>query len=340
MKNIYTYIKNNQEVIENINELDALVFAVLSYIHIEDFLIELPIKIKDLAKIKNIKNNHKDLTLLKMIGQSNRFKNLEIIRYENILDKNLEEQFMAMTIKIDSNTIFISYRGTSNGLTGIKEALNLSYMTVPSQISAKKYLDSEKKFSKVYIGGHSKGGNLAMYAAINTNFFKKIRIKKVYNFDGPGFLSLGRNFYFMRNKIINFLPETSIVGRMMYNDNQIYPVKASKGGIESHIIYTWYINYNTLEKGVISSKSDEFKIMCDKLIETIPDDRRRIIIDCFYDTLFKKRILSIKNLNINKTQSSKNDIPKINENEKEILMSFFKVLVKTSLPTIKKPFAK
>lgn len=336
MKNIYTYAIDNQEPIDKINELDALIFSVLSYISIEDIMLKLPIKIGELAKLKNLKNSKQDLMLLKIVGESNRFKDLEIIRYVNILDSTIEEQFMAMTIKIDPKTVFISYRGTNKSIVGFKEDMNMSYQVVPSQISAKEYLDKEKGYPKIYLGGHSKGGNLAMYAAMKGHLRQKLRIKKVYNFDGPGFLSLDRDFYFMRCKILNFFPEASIVGRIMQNDNHIYPVKTSKEGIEAHFVYTWYISNNTLKEGIFSHKSNEFKQACDKILNNIPDERKKVIIDYLYHMIKKHIYFNIREFSFHEIKTSLNDFPKLENDEKKEILNFSKVLIKSSLPKIGK----
>lgn len=335
--NIYDYIKNNNEELKEINELDAMIFARLSYIHIETIKDKLPISISNLSKIKDLKNNKKDLELLNLIGNNKRFKDLEIVRCEDILDKDLEEQFTGITIKINSDTIFISFRGTNKNIIGFKEDMNMCYGEIPSQLSSKEYLNSEKVFKNIYITGHSKGGNLAMYSSIYCDKKHQKCIKKIYNFDGPGFLKLDKNFYNIKDKIINYFPETSIVGRMMYNDNIIYAVKTLKEGIEAHNVYNWIINNNTLKLGKLKKISNDFKEVCDHILEAIPSSRKKIIIDYIYSLMLNGEISNIKELNIKKIKLLLDNSPKLTIEEKKELTNFFKILIKAMLPKIKKP---
>ena len=335
--NIYDYINNNNEELIEINELDALIFARLAYIHIEMIKDKLPISIYNLSKIKNLKINKKDLELLNLLKNNKRFKDLQIIRCEDILDKDKEEQFMAITIMIDSETVFISFRGTDKNIIGFKEDMNMCYGIIPSQMSSKDYLNSEKIYNNIYIGGHSKGGNLAMYSGIYCDSLHKRHIRKIYNFDGPGFLKLDNNFYKMKNKIINYFPESSVVGRMMYNDSTIYAVKSNKEGIEAHNVYYWIINDNTLKLGKLKKISNDFKEGCDHILEAIPNTRKKVIIDYIYSLMLKGEISNIKELNIKKIKLLLDNSPKLTIEEKNELINFFKILIKAMLPKINKP---
>lgn len=335
--NIYDYIKNNNKEIKEINELDALIFARLSYIHIETIKDKLPISISNLSKIKDLKINKRDFELLNLLKNNQRFKDLEIERCEDILDKDIEEQFTGITIKINSDTIFIAFRGTNKNIIGFKEDMNMCYGMIPSQKSSKDYLNSEKVYKNIYIAGHSKGGNLAMYSGIYSDKKHQKHIKKIYNFDGPGFLKLDKKFYNIKDKIINYFPESSIVGRMMYNDNTIYAVKALKEGIEAHNVYNWIISNNRLKQGKLKKISNDFKASCDHILESIPSDRKKIIIDYIYSLMLKGEISNIKELNIKKIKLLLDNSPKLTIEEKTELTNFFKILIKAMLPKIKKP---
>lgn len=113
------------------------------------------------------------------------------LEYINKIEPETEKQFSAITVILPDNTIYVSYRGTDNTLIGWKEDFNMSFKShIASQISAKEYLENiAKKYpnKKIRIGGHSKGGNLAVYASIFADSEVKKRIINVYNNDGPGF---------------------------------------------------------------------------------------------------------------------------------------------------------
>ena len=215
MKNIYDYIIEcgNNELME-INELDALIFTRLSYIHIENLCNKLPFRIDDLNNyLDQIKISSKDKKLVNLLSQSRRFKDLVIKRCNFVFDEKKIVQFFALTILLPNNRLFIAFRGTDKSLTGLMEDLELSYREIPSQILAIQYIENENSLKKIYMGGHSKGGNLAQYAFLKSNLLLKRRIVKVYNFDGPGLLDNKKSVF--SYKIINYYPNCSIIGRML-----------------------------------------------------------------------------------------------------------------------------
>jgi len=334
MKNIYNYVLEYQnEEIKEINTIDAMVFARLSYLHLEEVQDKLPVKIKDLnSVIEHLKTNSYDKKLVELVSNAKRFKELEIERCHYILDKERECQFFAITIILPNNEAFISFRGTNRNIIGYKEDLNMSYMTIPAQEEAVNYLNSELSFKKYYLGGHSKGGNMAMYAGIYAKYMRRSKIKKIFNFDGPGFLELDDKFYLMRKKIINYFPECSIVGRLMQNDNYINAIKVSKSGIEAHNLYNWKVIRDDLEYGLLSCNSDAFHESCLKLLSVIDKEKRKIIIDYLFLLVLKGEIKSIKELTMEDVKKIVNNVPKIEKKDKEELLNFMKSFMKMLLP--------
>ena len=336
--NIYDYIlKYQDKKIEEINNLDALIFTRLSYLHIENIQDKLPISIFDLNEyLEEMKTNERDTKLINLLKDTKRYRNLVINRCESILDIAKEEQFMAITITLPKNSLFISFRGTNKNVYGFKEDMNMSFKVVPSCIDGLNYLENENKLKKLYIGGHSKGGHIAMYSAINASLSTKIRIMKVYNFDGPGFLEIDNNFVKMQDKIINFFPEDSVVGRMLNNTSIIYPVKTTKQGIESHNLYKWMINDNDLLYGKLTKESDEFHEVCLSLIKKISLEKREVVINYFFNLMMQGKIKNIKDLNVETIKDFIKNTPKLNKEEKNELMIFMKTLFKCCLPSLNK----
>ena len=131
-----------------------------------------------------------DSDLLPLLGQSKRFGKMIATDFLNKFDPEQEKQFSAITVLLPDDTIFISYRGTDNTIIGWKEDFNMSFKShIASQLDSVKYInDIAKKYqNNIRIGGHSKGGNLAVYAAVFADEEVKTRIINVYNNDGPGF---------------------------------------------------------------------------------------------------------------------------------------------------------
>lgn len=183
-----------------LNEVDSLILSRFSYFPLDGlFFDDKKITIKeaydrllsigiDDKKILQIE----DKDLFPALANSKRFGELYITNYINKIDKEEEKQFSAVTIILPDNTIYISYRGTDNTLVGWKEDFNLSFdVDVPSQYDAVAYLEktTRKTKKKIRLGGHSKGGNLAVYAAIFCDDKTKNQILEVYNHDGPGMSS-------------------------------------------------------------------------------------------------------------------------------------------------------
>ena len=329
MKNIYDYILNYQnKEIDEITPVDAMIFARISYIHFENILDKIPMKLSELVPyLDSIKTNANDKKLIEMLASTKRFQNIEVIRCQNILDAKVEEQFLAITLSL-KKALFIAFRGTNKNIIGYKEDLNMSFMTIPSQLDALKYVNEEKSIKPLYLGGHSKGGNLAMYAGIHANVIKSKLIKKIYNFDGPGFLELDNKFYKIRKKIVNYYPESDIVGMLMKNDNEFIPVVSDKKGIEAHNMYHWSIINDDLELGAIKENSLQFHDACLNLIEKLDINKRKIIIDYIYELVMQGKIKGLKELKLDDIKKHIDNVPKILKSDKELLMQFMKSFLK------------
>ena len=138
--------------------------------------------------------------LMCRMAHSVRFGGMLLNGYCELMDDAREQQFAALTVELGDGSIYLSYRGTDDTIVGWKEDLNMGYLEViPSQTRALEYLGRMTRQypdAKLRIGGHSKGGNLSVYAAVKAPAAVQDRIVQVYNNDGPGFLAgRGRSFH-------------------------------------------------------------------------------------------------------------------------------------------------
>lgn len=140
--------------------------------------------------IQTDENHHvkisKDIEMAVKLANSKRFGNMKLMYYVDKYDENIETQFV-ITIIMEDNTAYIAYRGTDTSLVGWKEDFNMSFMDkVPAQVEALKYLEIVSSLINMplHIGGHSKGGNLAVYSSLYIDKSVQDRIIKVYNNDG------------------------------------------------------------------------------------------------------------------------------------------------------------
>ena len=331
--NIYNYIKKQNNLINQVNSIDALILTRLSYIHFEKILDKLPISISNLFDYLSIVTTNKnDIKLITLLKNSNRFRDIIVNKCLHIENNDKEEILTAISILLPNNSLFIAFRGTTKNAIDFKEDMNMSYKIVPSCLDATCYLKKEKNYKKIYLSGHSKGGHIAMYAASHINYFIRKRIVQVYNFDGPGFLEIDDNFLKMKDKIINYFPENSVVGRIMNNEAKIIPIKTNKQGIEAHNIYNWKVYNNDFIMGKLNKNSDEFHNICLKVLEIIPKEKREEIINYFFSLILKGEIKNIKDLKITKIKGIINQLPHLSKEEKKVLMDYFKILIKCSIP--------
>lgn len=236
------------------NDIDALIFAELAYLN-----IHLAVKGKAFRQIKNIKITDKkefykasvdaknNQRLFEAMMKSNRYKNVKI-GYPNWKDNlRIHEQFYAITLILPDETRYISFRGTDITVDGWKEDLLIAYKDdIPSQRTALKYINEVLKTfdGPFYIGGHSKGGNLAAYSALHMGEKYEERLIKVYSFDGPGFKTNVYEFDSYKrvsHKYVKYLTTHDIVG-VIYNRNP-NPIIVYSDGIllGGHDLFYWGI---------------------------------------------------------------------------------------------------
>ncbi|MDR2480899.1 MAG: DUF2974 domain-containing protein [Spirochaetaceae bacterium] len=183
----------------------------------------------------------------KKLMSSSRYKDICIAGFVNKFDKEREMQFSAVTIFPKGAHPYIAFRGTDSTLVGWKEDFNMALNDIiPAQTEAKLYVSnaSKKIWGKFYVGGHSKGGNLAIYAATCVPVKIQRRIVKIFSNDGPGFQQnffKDINYKRIKNKIEAFIPQSSIIGLLFERDYNINVIESSVQGFMQHNMYTWQV---------------------------------------------------------------------------------------------------
>ena len=192
-------------------------------------------------------------------------------------------QFGAVTILLGNGDIVVAFRGTDGTITGWEEDFNLCYMMpVASQVEADEYLDSVMNTlaGKVYICGHSKGGNLAIYSTFHRSDEQIMRIEKVYSFDGPGFMKevvAGAEYKRIIPKIESYLPQSSIVGMIMYSGEDYNIVHSEAHGLMQHFVLSWnVIGKEFVPDEQLKNVSIVFNSACRKWIDGISPKERRL----------------------------------------------------------------
>ena len=186
-------------------------------------------------------------TLMREMAETKRFSELVLRNYVNRNDVKTEEQFSALEIELGRKESFISFGGTDDTIIGWKEDFNMCFLSpIPAQMDAKAYLEEVLSGigKKVYVGGHSKGGNLAVYSAVKCKKLLRRNILHVYNFDGPGFKKEfieSERYQEMKELIETWVPESSIVGMLLEHEEDYQVVKSSQNGFMQHDATSWEV---------------------------------------------------------------------------------------------------
>ena len=202
-----------------------------------------------------------------------------------------QQQFAACAFRIAPQTGVIAFRGTDSTLVGWKEDLNLSFESpVPAQQDAAKFLnDMLALYAHAYVVGHSKGGNLALFAAARCNPALQGRILHVINFDGPGLdekTRLSPGYAALEGRITTYVPRDSIVGMLM-NGGQPYTVIASDGsGLQQHNTFLWQLSGGSLVKEESLTQQNRYASnTLHTFLNSLSIAQRRTVVDALYSIL-------------------------------------------------------
>ncbi|NLL78365.1 MAG: DUF2974 domain-containing protein [Clostridiales bacterium] len=185
--------------------------------------------------------------LFQAVRQSRRFGTMKLNFYENIIDVNKETQFSAVTYLLEDGTVFIAFRGTDETIVGWKEDFNMTFMEpVTGQLISVKYLNhTAGKFAGPFLlGGHSKGGNFAVFAAMKCKEEIRMRIQRVYSHDGPGFrpeVLRSGEYEAIESRVCKILPHSSVVGMLLQHQENYEVVSCKKFGLMQHNPFNWVI---------------------------------------------------------------------------------------------------
>ena len=280
------------------NSIDALLLSSLSYV---DFTNVVPAKGEGMVTMEEASKRFFELhteeelaqdksfinfapSLLRALAESNRFKDAYLLNFVDDTDISREIQFAAVEIDLSDDTVFISYRGTDDRIVGWKEDFNLSYMTVPAETEADQYFREvmDGRTEKVRLGGHSKGGHLAIYAVASApELYDKVLT--IYSFDGPGFndeVMVTDHFKRVQKKVEKFIPQTSIVGRLLTSTVEPVVVKSNELGIMQHNPLSWELEGKEFETLDFTDKlSDLFDETMTTWLDNMSFEERKVFVD-------------------------------------------------------------
>ena len=301
MANINDYIKWRGDLSfdnSEFNEVDDLILARFSYLPFYKIGFKGVKTIKAISeKFKDYKdedfNYLGDREMIIGIGNSDRFRKLKVSDYVINNVKENEQQFSAITIHLNEKELYVSFIGTDATLVGWKEDFNLSFMSdIPAQLEALKYLRKicdKYPGTKLRIGGHSKGGNLAVYSSIYAGKKIENRIISTSNYDGPAFfreIIESDEYQRVKSKFVTYIPQGSIVGRMLEHEEEYYVVESDAKGMHQHDIYSWHVMGKELIKlDHLDEHSEFFNDTLNEYLKNTTPEERKIFVDNVYKLL-------------------------------------------------------
>lgn len=313
MGNLITYIEFRGDLTFKaapFNDVDACILSQLVGLPFYE-LLEAPATLEEYALIyKEHKFKGRKLSgasfkekLFLMAGESERFKNITIEHYETNINAKEVETFYAVTFKLARNRLFVAFRGTDGSLISWKENFHTLYnFPTLGQTHAKQYLDEvlARPFVHVMVGGHSKGGNLAVYAAMFGNPRNNKKIERVYSFDGPGYMvdiTQLEEYKSISDRITSYIPEECVVGKLMNPPYNSTVVKSDAKGVYQHALSSWVVRGTSFDilKGT-NELSRDLSGMINSWIYKIPRDEMGKVVDELFDVFYKNKILHIDDL--------------------------------------------
>lgn len=309
MSNILDYLDWRGDVTfagSPFNEIDGLIMSQLAYIPFDGIIdggFTNAMTLKEAADIyfDTFKGNSESKLTLQMsninellsrASESERFRNIRGMFFVNKYDPDTALQFSASTWEIEPDRYVVAFRGTDDTIAGWEEDFDLCYKCpVGAQLESEKYLNKvfENLSGNIITLGHSKGGNLAIYSAIDLPMAYKLRLDKIYNYDGPGFLPeiIERPGYAeILGKISSYIPQASIVGMIMYNDDEINLVHSTNHGVLQHIAMSWQLMGKRFEKAEkLANTSKIFNAACKKWVCEIGSEEREVFVNILFQVL-------------------------------------------------------
>ena len=307
MPTIFDYLKANQYdsfYDKEFTVLDALALTELAYLPFED-LVPAEISVQNYISLQHLAEQFEEkfqgkypplgmvnahrLKLLSYLSSFKRYKHIKALGFANDVSLDSQKQFAAITYQIRPKEYLVVFRGTDDSIIGWKEDFHLTYMKkIPAQLAARDYLKEvlDKLDGKVWLAGHSKGGNLATYAACHVETSIQDRIQKVYSFDAPGLHSSIRNsdnFKAIEGKILSIIPENSIVGMMLETPETDLVVKSKTFGLLQHLMVSWEIEGDQFK---VVPKVTEDSIQVDQTLKSwtasLSEEELRDFFDLFF----------------------------------------------------------
>ncbi|MEE1324384.1 MAG: Mbeg1-like protein [Bifidobacteriaceae bacterium] len=236
-----------------------------------------------------------NIDLVRAMGESPRFRSGRLANVVEPADPDEDERFSALTIDLGNGVLFISLRGTDSTLAGWHDDYRMAFLSpVPSQTTALSYLARvlENWQGTIILGGHSKGGNLAVYCAALCPPAIQDRIIAVYSLDGPGFnddFIHSPGYERIHGRVHKIIPEFSVIGPLLSSTVPVTIVKSSASGVMQHYTATWLFadDYRLQTTDHVSPLSQYLTTTLNTWNKRFPAQKRKLFIDSFFNAIMQ-----------------------------------------------------
>ena len=350
MKTIYNYLKEYGKYTfleKEFNEVDNVILSLLSYIDFYNIVPSIDcgsITIEEASKVFFRKHNKKDIDkniisvrdacyLFKEVANTNRFKELELLNYE--YQVSFDSQFGALCIMLPNKEMYVSFEGTDSNISGWEEDFMLSYkFPVKSHKIAIEYLNMISPLfgPRMYVGGHSKGGNLALIAAMYCKGRVFRKIKHVYSNDGPGLrLKELRSVRYKKvsSKFTHIVPEESFIGMLYHSYDSYKVIKSTKKGLFQHNAINWVIEEDHFKSGELTPSSIRIREAMIRWLDKLDDERKEEFTKVLFSVLKKAEIndlVEIKKAKISNMLRIIKEMKNVSRENKNLLTTTLKDL--------------
>lgn len=313
--NIIDYIKKNKDKTFQelpFNEIDNLIYALLPYI---DFTNIVPafkskkVTLKEVAlKLRGKKKDFRGMfigntfKMLEIMKDSRRYQDTLLYNYMKVVNSDM--QFGAITMKLPDYSIYVAFAGTDTSIIGWEEDFKMTYLYPgASQKYASIYLNKAIGLldKKVRVGGHSKGGNLAICAVMNSHFWIRKKVKKINNFDGPGFLKKeieSKVYQKIEPRIKMYVPKESIIGMLFYNTLDYVVIKSKGLRILQHDAFNWQCKNTEFIRDSQSKRSKALQQKLTKKLEELSLDERTLLVNNLFNIFKNNNIKDTKEIKV------------------------------------------
>ncbi len=308
MANIMDYLAWRGDIPQEyspLNDADSLLFAALSYLPYP----EAPMLIRDLGLTvpavdrEQFSFVHEIRALLSAAAMTERFAGVRMQHPVAVTDQDRDMQFAAVTFDLPQGGHYVAFRGTDSSIVGWREDFNMAFESpIPAQEAAVRYLNESAALTQgpLILGGHSKGGNLAVYAAAHADPILQSRIQRIYSFDGPGLddaTVASEGYANIARRIRSFVPNQSVIGLLLAYHPEYTVVKSDGVSLLQHDLFSWQV----LGTGLVTvTELDVSSQLVDQTVHAwlskIDPEKRRIFVDTIFDILEASGASTVKEL--------------------------------------------